>query len=81
MHRHRRFDPAQVLITFPMSVILIATLVDPKTELGKMIIVKKRAAIKRRAIRLLAKMIAEKCFCVTRAQSGLARLFSSALRL
>ena len=37
---------------------------DPKSELGKMVIVKKRAAIKRMARRLRAKMIAERRFFV-----------------
>ena len=54
---------------------------DPKSELGEMVIVKKRAAIKRRARRLRAKMIAEGISCATKPQSVLARSFNSVLTL
>lgn len=54
---------------------------DPKSELGEMVIVKKRAAIKRRARRLRAKMIAEGVSCATKPQSVLARSFNSVLTL
>ena len=47
---------------------------DPKTELGKMVIVKKRAAIKRRARKLRAKMIAEKHFLCNKTSKRVSKI-------